>query len=152
MNLFCGLLILHLKFFSLSLFNVNCDNDVPTVLTDYTCSPGHYLDVESQQCVTCVEGTYSLGDGSRWDRFRTDQLPTGFSIKPKNVVDEIERIRKMMNEEEGDLMTTAHELLKIMPQEGGRSRRSLQSRSPRQRRDLFDEQDDTVSLDDVCAG
>lgn len=45
----------------------------------FTCAPGEYLDVEGdQKCEKCEAGTYSVGDGVRFDQWET--LPEGFSV------------------------------------------------------------------------
>ncbi|PIK52994.1 hypothetical protein BSL78_10103 [Apostichopus japonicus] len=44
-----------------------------------TCEPGEYLDIqETQDCLPCEEGTYSLGGGERFDTW--DTLPLGFDV------------------------------------------------------------------------
>ncbi|XP_071816008.1 endosome/lysosome-associated apoptosis and autophagy regulator 1-like isoform X2 [Apostichopus japonicus] len=44
-----------------------------------TCEPGEYLDIqETQDCLPCEEGTYSLGGGERFDTW--DTLPVGFDV------------------------------------------------------------------------
>lgn len=46
--------------------------------TDFTCSPGQYLDMETEECKPCAAGTYSLGGGERFEEW--DQLPPGFKV------------------------------------------------------------------------
>lgn len=44
------------------------------------CSAGEYLDIEGDQtCKKCGAGTYSVGDGVRYDQW--DDLPDVFSVK-----------------------------------------------------------------------
>ncbi|XP_078339498.1 endosome/lysosome-associated apoptosis and autophagy regulator family member 2-like [Crassostrea virginica] len=45
---------------------------------DFTCSPGQYLDMETEECKPCAAGTYSLGGGERFEEW--DQLPPGFKV------------------------------------------------------------------------
>ncbi|CAI5446907.1 unnamed protein product [Caenorhabditis angaria] len=44
----------------------------------FSCPPGQYLDIDSQQCRACRAGFFSLGGGVRFEEFVT--LPAGFSI------------------------------------------------------------------------
>ncbi|KAI6221293.1 UPF0577 protein-like protein [Aphelenchoides fujianensis] len=56
----------------------------PGVNCSFTCAGGHFLDMKSQECRVCPAGTYSLGDGVRYETFK--ELPTGFWVE--NFVDE----------------------------------------------------------------
>uniref|UniRef100_A0A914S5F3 Elapor1-like galactose binding domain-containing protein n=1 Tax=Parascaris equorum TaxID=6256 RepID=A0A914S5F3_PAREQ len=42
-----------------------------------------FLDIDTQQCVHCAKGSYSLGGGIRFDEFT--QLPTGFVVENVDV-------------------------------------------------------------------
>ncbi|KAG9332365.1 hypothetical protein JZ751_015008, partial [Albula glossodonta] len=42
----------------------------------FSCKAGEYLDMKTQECQKCAEGTYSLGTGVRFDEW--DKLPAGF--------------------------------------------------------------------------
>ncbi|KAI6197229.1 UPF0577 protein-like protein [Aphelenchoides besseyi] len=64
-----------------------CDNvpaPRPGVNCSFTCAGGHYLDMKTQECRTCSAGTYSLGDGVRYESFK--ELPSGFWVE--NFVDD----------------------------------------------------------------
>ncbi|GAB1289411.1 Endosome/lysosome-associated apoptosis and autophagy regulator family member 2 [Apodemus speciosus] len=43
----------------------------------FSCASGEYLEMKNQVCSKCVEGTYSLGSGIKFDEW--DELPAGFS-------------------------------------------------------------------------
>ncbi|RXM92161.1 UPF0577 protein KIAA1324 [Acipenser ruthenus] len=43
----------------------------------FSCKAGQFLEMKTQSCKECVEGTYSLGTGVRIDQW--DTLPPGFS-------------------------------------------------------------------------
>ncbi|MFH4978227.1 hypothetical protein AB6A40_004936 [Gnathostoma spinigerum] len=62
---------------------LQCEGGVPiptiAVNCSFSCGPGMYLDIDSQQCRPCEKGTYSLGGGIRFDEF--PQLPPGFSVE-----------------------------------------------------------------------
>lgn len=45
---------------------------------DFTCQPGQYLDMETEECKPCGAGTYSLGGGERFEEW--EQLPSGFKV------------------------------------------------------------------------
>ncbi|KAH7723582.1 Protein Y73F8A.5 [Aphelenchoides avenae] len=67
--------------------SLQCDNvppPQPGVNCSFSCSAGRYLDMESQECRVCPAGTYSLGDGVRYEEFT--QFPPGFSVE--NYVDD----------------------------------------------------------------
>ncbi|KAJ8378226.1 hypothetical protein AAFF_G00245140 [Aldrovandia affinis] len=42
----------------------------------FSCNAGEFLDMKTQECQKCAEGTYSLGTGVRFDEW--DRLPLGF--------------------------------------------------------------------------
>ncbi|CAD5226641.1 unnamed protein product [Bursaphelenchus xylophilus] len=67
--------------------SLQCDN-IPSlqdgVNCSFSCPAGYYLNMENQQCMGCPAGSYSLGDGVRYDGF--SGLPEGFSIE--NFVDD----------------------------------------------------------------
>uniref|UniRef100_A0A5S6R399 MRH domain-containing protein n=1 Tax=Trichuris muris TaxID=70415 RepID=A0A5S6R399_TRIMR len=47
----------------------------------FSCRPGTFLDLSSQECKPCPPGTYSLGGGIRYDDFPTGKhLPQGFRV------------------------------------------------------------------------
>ncbi|CDW53634.1 hypothetical protein TTRE_0000189901 [Trichuris trichiura] len=47
----------------------------------FSCRPGTFLDLSSQECKPCLPGTYSLGGGVRYDEFPTGKhLPQGFRV------------------------------------------------------------------------
>ncbi|XP_062607265.1 endosome/lysosome-associated apoptosis and autophagy regulator family member 2-like [Saccostrea cucullata] len=50
---------------------------------DFTCKPGQYLDMETEECKPCVAGTYSLGGGERFEEW--DQLPPGFKVSVESL-------------------------------------------------------------------
>ncbi|XP_059360952.1 UPF0577 protein KIAA1324-like homolog [Carassius carassius] len=43
----------------------------------FSCEPGEFLEMSSQQCTSCAAGSYSLGSGVRFDQW--DSIPAGFS-------------------------------------------------------------------------
>ncbi|VDK47514.1 unnamed protein product [Anisakis simplex] len=45
----------------------------------FSCQSGMFLDIDTQQCVHCAKGSYSLGGGTRFDEFT--RLPTGFVVE-----------------------------------------------------------------------
>ncbi|KAM3725226.1 Endosome/lysosome-associated apoptosis and autophagy regulator family member [Dirofilaria immitis] len=70
--------------------NLECDNGVPLpirgVNCSFKCDPGMYLDIVTQRCQLCPKGTYSLGDGIRYDIF--DEIPSNFEIENINILPE----------------------------------------------------------------
>ncbi|CAI4223838.1 unnamed protein product [Auanema sp. JU1783] len=59
-----------------------CDNLPPPqtgINCSFSCAPGNYLDVVTQECRPCSPGSYSLGGGIRFEEFV--DLPHGFSIE-----------------------------------------------------------------------
>ena len=93
---------------------------------DYTCKPGQFVDIQKQSCISCQAGTYSLGDGTRWENFVADELPPNFKIQQKNVVDEITKIRKLMDEEQIELISSAQEMYRLFSNDGASmTRRSI---------------------------
>uniref|UniRef100_A0A9J2P5S7 MRH domain-containing protein n=1 Tax=Ascaris lumbricoides TaxID=6252 RepID=A0A9J2P5S7_ASCLU len=63
--------------------DLRCDggSPLPTRGTNcsFSCQSGMFLDIDTQQCVHCAKGSYSLGGGTRFDEFT--QLPTGFVVE-----------------------------------------------------------------------
>ncbi|PAV57468.1 hypothetical protein WR25_26888 [Diploscapter pachys] len=61
----------------------NCEGGLPQpqkgLNCSFSCKPGRYLDIETQQCRPCDPGRYSLGGGIRFEEFVT--LPEGFSVE-----------------------------------------------------------------------
>ncbi|KAJ8258057.1 hypothetical protein GJAV_G00192700 [Gymnothorax javanicus] len=51
-------------------------NPVKGTECSFSCKAGEFLDMKTQQCQKCTEGTYSLGTGVRFDEW--DSLPMGF--------------------------------------------------------------------------
>ncbi|XP_035238246.1 endosome/lysosome-associated apoptosis and autophagy regulator 1 [Anguilla anguilla] len=51
-------------------------NPVKGTECSFSCKAGEYLDMKTQECQKCAEGTYSLGTGVRFDEW--DTLPAGF--------------------------------------------------------------------------
>ncbi|XP_061113380.1 endosome/lysosome-associated apoptosis and autophagy regulator 1 isoform X1 [Conger conger] len=51
-------------------------NPVKGTECSFSCKTGEYLDMTTQECQRCAEGTYSLGTGVRFDEW--DRLPAGF--------------------------------------------------------------------------
>lgn len=50
---------------------------------DFTCDKGHYLDIANdQECKKCPPGTYSLGDGVRFEDW--SKVPTGFTASAES--------------------------------------------------------------------
>ncbi|MCP9265459.1 hypothetical protein DINM_020767 [Dirofilaria immitis] len=57
-----------------------------TIDSAFKCDPGMYLDIVTQRCQLCPKGTYSLGDGIRYDIF--DEIPSNFEIENINILPE----------------------------------------------------------------
>ncbi|NWU92591.1 K1324 protein, partial [Upupa epops] len=49
----------------------------------FSCKAGEFLDMKAQACQPCVEGTYSLGTGVRFDEW--DEVPHGFANVATNL-------------------------------------------------------------------
>uniref|UniRef100_H2XVQ1 Tyrosine-protein kinase ephrin type A/B receptor-like domain-containing protein n=1 Tax=Ciona intestinalis TaxID=7719 RepID=H2XVQ1_CIOIN len=49
----------------------------------FACEAGKYLDLASQECHKCPQGTFSLGSGVRFDAW--DVLPMGFETYAESV-------------------------------------------------------------------
>lgn len=65
-TLYTGLYLEHMNTFILYFY------------VDFTCQPGQYLDMETEECKPCGAGTYSLGGGERFEEW--EQLPSGFKV------------------------------------------------------------------------
>ncbi|EJW83103.1 hypothetical protein WUBG_05987, partial [Wuchereria bancrofti] len=70
--------------------NLECNDEVPLpirgVNCSFTCGAGMYLDIVTQRCQLCPKGTYSLGDGIRYDVF--DEIPPNFEVENVNILPE----------------------------------------------------------------
>ncbi|VIO87779.1 Uncharacterized protein BM_BM8821 [Brugia malayi] len=68
--------------------NLECNDEVPLpirgVNCSFTCGAGMYLDIVTQRCQLCPKGTYSLGDGIRYDVF--DEIPANFEVENVNIL------------------------------------------------------------------
>jgi len=53
----------------------------PHIFAAFTCEPGKYVDIDTQQCKECAAGTFSLGGGVRYEDFDAAVgLPHAFTI------------------------------------------------------------------------
>uniref|UniRef100_A0A914CE22 Tyrosine-protein kinase ephrin type A/B receptor-like domain-containing protein n=1 Tax=Acrobeloides nanus TaxID=290746 RepID=A0A914CE22_9BILA len=76
---------------------LQCDNvPAPSVGLNcsFSCNAGQYVDLETQVCRQCPPGTYSLGNGVRYEDFTT--LPSVFSIE--NFEDDVDQVLGQMND------------------------------------------------------
>nr|CTP80836.1 Bm8821 [Brugia malayi] len=67
--------------------NLECNDEVPLPIrgvNSFTCGAGMYLDIVTQRCQLCPKGTYSLGDGIRYDVF--DEIPANFEVENVNIL------------------------------------------------------------------
>ena len=51
--------------------------------SDFTCNAGEFLNIKSQLCDPCPSGTYSVGDGVRFDHWSA--LPPGFTYSAESL-------------------------------------------------------------------
>jgi len=60
------------------------------MIAAFSCPAGTFLDMERRECRLCPPGTFSLGDGVRYEQLY--RLPTGFSVE--NLPDESARYER----------------------------------------------------------
>ncbi|XP_065178083.1 endosome/lysosome-associated apoptosis and autophagy regulator family member 2-like [Sycon ciliatum] len=77
---------------------------------NYTCQTGQYMDEMTQTCQDCAAGTFSLGDGVRWEDFHANRLPGGFRVEPRNAWEEINNIKGVLSDEKQNFLSSVKEL------------------------------------------
>jgi hypothetical protein len=61
---------------------IQCENLPPPksgVNCSFSCTSGHFLNFETQECQECPQGTYSLGSGQRYEDLK--KWPNGFTVE-----------------------------------------------------------------------